>query len=912
MRLAPTPPWFAMLAWSCSQPPSGDPTTCTDTFFADVDGDGFGADASATTACEAPPGYALAGGDCDDFDVAVHPGADEICNGLDDDCDATADDDATDMTLWYADADQDGFGSGVAVAACTRPAGRIDVTGDCADDDAAVNPDEDEICNDVDDDCDELTDSLDPGLVQGTVYYADTDGDGYGDPATGLHACELPADRVLDDADCDDTNALAYPLADEVCDHADNDCDGLVDIADDGVLDLQTYYADADGDGVGDDSVALVDCFAPAGFVSVGGDCDDDDPIVGASPNYYVDSDGDGYGAGTSFQSCSPTPDLVLVDGDCKAARQTVNPGAAETCDGHDNNCDDLVDDDDPMLVATTWYADADGDGYGDASTSVTACDAIDGYLLDATDCQDADAAIHPGATETCDGVDNDCDATVDISVVYANWYADDDGDGYGDPGDVRNDCVQPSGYVADADDCDDAAASTNPDATEICATGIDEDCDRSVDNCQLSSRDADVFVAGPETSFGQTIAALDLNADGVSDLVVPSWYTSDQAGVVYVSYGPLSAGATAADMVALNSGIADGAFGSEVTGGDADGDGVDDLFVGAEERTLADAYLFYGPVTSACGRTDADAVLDGEVDTSTGAELEIVQDFDGDGAADLVVGARDAGFGKGQVYVTGGTVSGTLDAAADAAFVYRGATRGGAFGWESESLGDTNGDGVDDLALGAPFDREGTVYVVEGGGSPGTYDVDAIAVASLGGPERESDFGYAIASADYDDDGTTDLVVGAVMADGTSDPNAGAVYSFLGPFAGALGVADADTTWIADCEFSVVGLGYDVAAGDIDGDKQADVVIGAFHSGALYQGAAFVQLGAATGTIEARTLPAIFGRSSERLGSAVALVPDWTGDDGAEVALGGPTYRDSWNDEVGALYLFESERFHP
>jgi hypothetical protein len=87
---------------------------------------------------------------------------------------------------------------------------------------------------------------------------------------------------------------------------------------------------------------------------------------------------------------------------------------------------------------------------------------------------------------------------------------------------------------------------------------------------------------------------------------------------------------------------------------------------------------------------------------------------------------------------------------------------------------------------------------------------------------------------------------------------------------------------------------------------------MGAFHSGALYQGAVFLQLGAASGTIEARTLPTIVGRSSERLGSAIALVPDWTGDDGAEIALGGPTYQAAWHGEVGALYLFESNRFRP
>jgi hypothetical protein len=916
MRLPPT---SLFLAFACGHPPEND-SSCNDTFFADADGDGYGDADSVTTACSTPPGYARSSDDCDDEDDAIHPGVDEICNGIDEDCDGAIDNRPIDPATWYADADHDGFGSAVTLLSCTQPDGHVPVTGDCADDDAEVNPDADELCNDIDDDCDELTDSLDPSLVQGATYYVDADGDAYGDPATGFHSCEPLTDLVLDGSDCDDANALAHPLADEVCDYADNDCDGLTDIADDGVLDPQAFYADADGDGFGNDEDTVVECFAPTGYVASGGDCDDADASIVASPDYFTDADGDGYGTGAAFQTCSPTTDLAFLGGDCKPGDPEVNPGAAEVCDEIDNNCDDLVDGDDPLVAAPIWYADDDGDAYGDPTDSVAACDAIDGYVLDGTDCHDAEAAIHPGASEYCDGIDNDCDATVDGAVVYVDWYADDDGDGYGDPGDVKNDCSHPSGYVADASDCDDSSATIHPDAQEICGTGIDEDCDLAVDNCSLSSGDADVFVEGPDSTefatagFGTGIAALDLNADGVSDVVVSNWGWNN-TGRVYVGYGPVSAGAVADDMVTLSSDVSDGMFGYAVGGGDANGDEVDDLLVGATQgATLADAYLFLGPVTVDDARAAADVVLEGSLSpaTSAGSKVGVVPDFDGDGAADIVVGAPDAERSTGEVYVVSGPVSGTLDVDADATYIYEGLARNDRLGWEYENVGDATGDGVNEVAFSAILDGTGTVYVLEGGGVPGTYVVDIAASGSLVGPEAISSFGYALSSADADDDGTMDLFVGAPGADGASTLNAGAVYRFLGPFSGVTAAVDADATWIADADIIVSGFGYELAAGDIDGDKHADVVMGASNYSTTPDGAVWLQLGAVSGTIEARTLATILGRSNDVLGVTIALVPDWTGDDGQEVALGAFGYRNASDEEVGALYLFESERFHP
>jgi hypothetical protein len=204
---------------------------------------------------------------------------------------------------FYADADGDGYGDAARpTTACLAPEGYDVRSDDCNDRDAAIHPEADELCNTLDDDCDGQTDSVDPNLVEGDVYYADTDIDGFGDPATGSHACETPADRVLDSTDCDDTEARAHPLADETCDLLDNDCDGLVDLDDESVVDSLPYYADADGDGFGIDETWVVECFAPAGYyASLAGDCDDHE--------------------------------------------RDVHPDATEVCDEVDNDCDGHVDD---------------------------------------------------------------------------------------------------------------------------------------------------------------------------------------------------------------------------------------------------------------------------------------------------------------------------------------------------------------------------------------------------------------------------------------------------------------------------------------------------------------------------------------------------------------------------------------
>ena len=414
-------------------------------------------------------GYGVIDGDCHDLNPAINPGAPEVCDGYDNNCNWQIDEGV--LLTFYYDGDMDGHGiPDVTVTGCSTPYGYADTADDCDDADASIHPGAEEVCNGIDDDCD--------GEVDEDVmlpFYADADGDGYGDPASGLLACEAPDGYVADDTDCDDADGSVFPGADEVCNGVDDDCDDEVD---EGVL--LTFYADADGDGYGDAGTAVLACAPPAGYVADDTDCDDADASVfpgadevcngidddcdaevdeGVLLTFYADADGDGYGdAESTAAACTPPDGYVADDTDCDDLNAAVNPGAEEVCNAIDDDCDGVVDED----VQPTFYGDADGDGYGDPGTTVLACTAPAGYVDNDGDCDDTDAAINPGATETCDGVDNDCDGAVDegfdndddgIANCFDEEECDDldnDGDGLVDEDGVCETCNDgiPSGCI--------------------------------------------------------------------------------------------------------------------------------------------------------------------------------------------------------------------------------------------------------------------------------------------------------------------------------------------------------------------------------------------------------------------------------------------------------------------------------
>lgn len=171
--------------------------------FVDADGDDV-------AACE----------DCNDADEEVNPDAEEICDDQDNDCDGRIDDNDSDVvgaSTWYDDDDSDGYGDALdSVAACDQPTRTVSNDDDCDDGDAAVSPNAREVCDEVDNDCDSLTDDADGDVEDQTWWYYDGDGDGYGDTSDSEVSCDQPVgdsrgEYVDLGSDCDDNDDDVFP-----------------------------------------------------------------------------------------------------------------------------------------------------------------------------------------------------------------------------------------------------------------------------------------------------------------------------------------------------------------------------------------------------------------------------------------------------------------------------------------------------------------------------------------------------------------------------------------------------------------------------------------------------------------------------------------------------------------------------
>ena len=627
--------------------------------------------------------------------------------------------------------------------------------------------------------------------------------------------------------------------------------------------------------------------------------CPKDDTGEPVSP---PDADGDGW------------PDSE----DCDDADPSIHPGASDVCDGLDNDCDGVTDPEMP-----TWYADTDGDGFGDPASTTVSCTAPEGYVSDATDCDDGLAEVNLAAAETCDGLDNDCDGVTDPDMP--TWYADADGDGFGDVETTTEACEAPDGYVSDATDCDDVNPAVNPGALEVCGNGIDDDCDGSPGTCtpwgDYDDDSADAMIdgegRGDYAGLSWTFPG-DVNGDGTTDILVGACKADgvyEDAGSAYLILGPVF-GTTTLDVAAAGRMV--GSATSQYLGatvaspGDQDSDGIPDVAVSFVDGSYRGIMVFSGAALLGDTTLSTDdysaKVLSTTASDSFSADYRGGRDMNGDGVDDLVVGApQDETWGEdtGIIYLFHGPVVGemtTTSAVADFHVPLTPAGYGDRIGYYMDIVDDLDGDGLADFLVASPDDRRadgsetGATWVVHGrpggelSGSLDLMDADAI----LYGEVMSDKAGYVAGAGDVDGDGLDDILVGAPWA----ASEAGITYLVSGTVTGEVSLADATaritgiTAGYTDADRDWVdgdGTGRFVAsAGDVDGDGFGDILTGG-GGWSPGKGGPWLVAGPISGEVSLEDADAYFnmGRSStSELGDNVSRGGDLDGDGFDDVVM--------------------------
>ena len=552
-----------------------------------------------------------------------------------------------------------------------------------------------------------------------------------------------------------------------------------------------------------------------------------------------------------------------------------LQPGVYErrTADFEDNDGDGLLahedcdDNDDKATDKAQWYVDEDLDGFGSDEIGPQCVRSGETDVLVGGDCDDGDADEGPNAL----------------------WYPDSDGDGFGDPDQQPTVCER--GLASDqlaATDCNDADALVHPGQQEFCNDGIDNNCDDDAGDCVLmgewEAADVGFFIENDESnlSFGRSFGALaDLNGDGLPELVVGAptlqWKKKPQT---FLFTSPLSPTMGPDAAAAVFTGENWSLLGTEVAGlGDINGDGIEDLAIGdsLDEGTF---YVLHGPFS-------------GEIDVLETSAARFLGSSDGNDPGGIVLGGYDfTQDGQVDLLVGGWRHSFLFPAPLAANLGNEDATA--TFKWLGDgptALGDVDGDGEADVALSGCPEKDkdpGVVALFLGPLSAGAYEAPDGASHWLG-PDDDCYPGYWLAGgADLSLDGTPDIVVGSRYDTIGRTRIIDAVEGLAGEMSDASAIIDG----VSDGDHA----SEPVIAGDLDGDGNADLAIRGLKSPAEV----FIFYGPIVGTGTTDDADVVVSGDHQTFAQSMLGPGDLDGDGVDDLVVGDPYY----GDEAGRVLI--------
>lgn len=635
------------------------------TWYLDVDADGEGSLDESRSFCKSPAGFVANADDCDDQNPAIFSGAIETCDGVDQNCSG---DEADAEGLWFVDADGDGHGDPTRPATLTGcpSSGYAQQGDDCDDTNPTISPGAPEICNTRDDNCNGISDEE---ATDAPGWCLDADRDGFGSSSDQIKSCTPPESRYTAlCSDCDDATGSVNPWATERCnDSVDNDCNGVVN---DCPL-LGTVSVDEADTRISTKGATLTDV----------GDTDGD----GRHELLVGDKDADGEGG------------KVYLFRDIPGG--TISSQAAQV-----------------VFTSNTHYQTDFGESVGRAGD-------LNGDGLE-------DVALHMGYQDELLLYLAPFSNTVPLASAELRMYGCAGTRpiaGLGDiDGDRRGDLLIGNTHHTDTGGDYIGAA--------YIFTGLPE--------AMVDTSDALALLSGEfhNELFGNDVSSAgDVNADGVQDIAVsaPSNPGSgERRGTVHIFFGPFSGEQSRSQSDITIEGESDeDRLGTISTGGDLNGDGYADIVMAASYsgRMATEGgavYVFYGPLEAGYySASAADAVISGALDYyQAGYSIDSGGDFDGDGYADLLIGAPclddRAGDETGQVYLFYGPILGDVSTLqADVTFVETTPLQN--MGVSVAFIGDMTEDGTDELSYSAPAfsnNQGGSPYIAVflGGTAPG------------------------------------------------------------------------------------------------------------------------------------------------------------------------------------------------